>query len=993
MFKLLNRLAWFISLAMWYIISFSIIWLNSYKIWNDDIIWSIVFWIIAWLIFKKIFLSKDFIEGRLDFFAKSIWENYFWKTIKKPNPWIPSTYQEKEATKIKEHIVNKVASAPWIVSSKTKKVIKKPSKSSIAIKKFFSENLLAKIGWILVFLWVLFLLSLVYSAIWPIWKLLIWFTIWFSIFITWIWLDKKDLKNESRILFGIWILINYLVILSWRYIIWDNIDNNILTTWTTFLFLIFNTVFAVVTSLVYKSRTLLLFSFIFAFINPLLVWWSSDNPYTLIWYSLIVAFGWLFLSFKNKDILLAIWVFILANVLFLIAPFNSDIHWIVKLVSSTIISIITIFTVYNIDTKKLSSIFIWSYIFLILLLWSWDNYIKETTSFITYMISILIYFGIWIYYFLKTSFNSLIYLLISPILIILWLSFTWDLISITLALAVITLIYLIWFNFIQNKLPNFLKYIFFTVLWIYIFMTNSFINFENITLELPSFITVLIVSFIFIFTSYYLSTKKDLEFLYSIWTIWWILILAPTIVNKINIIMNSSDTWISENETQFYLSIIWISIFAISNWILPFINKNLINSKKISNIKNLIIWTITGLLFLWFELFNYWNTYFPWITLGFAFVLLAIIYFVLAYFMIDKIWIKQVKKIESYKNIIYSYLAISISVFSLAIALIFSNYEAVISAIWLFEATIMFYFFYKTKEIKIYIVWILLLMVWIIELFTLIDIVKSKDFIFLIPFSLIAISLVLNLKFLNFIKETGKRYFHDILHILWIGILWILLLKIIPSTWHGWSILWVTIFISISSIVYSYCSSKILKIFLITLFTLFLILQTWEFDSIIWKLERDDLNYLIILQYISTTLLWASLIAWNKINKQEKLNIFINIIYSIYLLNITSLYVYDIFNTTFAVTIYWWITSSIILLYGISKDIIKLRTIWLYLVWLTTLKIFLYDVWFGIDDAVSRVVALIVIWILLIIISTRYTKKYWNNIWSELNFKNLKENK
>jgi hypothetical protein len=49
------------------------------------------------------------------------------------------------------------------------------------------------------------------------------------------------------------------------------------------------------------------------------------------------------------------------------------------------------------------------------------------------------------------------------------------------------------------------------------------------------------------------------------------------------------------------------------------------------------------------------------------------------------------------------------------------------------------------------------------------------------------------------------------------------------------------------------------------------------------------------------------------------------------------------------------------LFHGLSKNIIKLRTIGLYLVSLTALKIFLYDIWFGIDDAVSRVVALIVI--------------------------------
>jgi hypothetical protein len=364
----------------------------------------------------------------------------------------------------------------------------------------------------------------------------------------------------------------------------------------------------------------------------------------------------------------------------------------------------------------------------------------------------------------------------------------------------------------------------------------------------------------------------------------------------------------------------------------------------------------------------------------------------MAYIMMEKIWIEKIKKEENSRNAIYSYLAISISVFSLAIALIFSNYESIISSVWLFEATIMFYFFSKTKEYKIFWAWIVLMFIWIIKLFNLVDLVHSKDFMFLIPFSLIAISFILNLKFLDNIKETWNRVFHDILHILWIWTLAVLLVEIIPNTWHGWSILWITIFITITSIIYSYFNSKILKIFFIAIFTGFLFLQVWEFDSIKWKLERDNLNYLIILQYISTILLATSIIIWNKINKQKSLNNILNIILGLYLIIITSIYVYNIFNSTFAVTIYWWVTSSIILFYGIAKDIIKLRTIWLYLISLTTLKIFLYDIWYGLDDAISRVAALIILWILFIVISTRYTKKYWNNITKELSLDNLRSN-
>ncbi|MDP2396310.1 MAG: hypothetical protein Q8S84_02245 [bacterium] len=57
-------------------------------------------------------------------------------------------------------------------------------------------------------------------------------------------------------------------------------------------------------------------------------------------------------------------------------------------------------------------------------------------------------------------------------------------------------------------------------------------------------------------------------------------------------------------------------------------------------------------------------------------------------------------------------------------------------------------------------------MIGVFKLFILIDVVKQRDFLFLIPFSLIFISYVLNIKFLDSIKSGVSRFAHDILHIL-----------------------------------------------------------------------------------------------------------------------------------------------------------------------------------------------------------------------------------
>ena len=110
---------------------------------------------------------------------------------------------------------------------------------------------------------------------------------------------------------------------------------------------------------------------------------------------------------------------------------------------------------------------------------------------------------------------------------------------------------------------------------------------------------------------------------------------------------------------------------------------------------------------------------------------------------------------------------------------------------------------------------------------------------------------------------------------------------------------------------------------------------------------------------------------------------------ALYLLIITTLYVQYIFETPFAVTLYWGILSFTTLSYGISKNILPLRTIGLYLITLTAGKIFLYDIWMSVDNVISRVVALMVVGILMIVLSSMYTKRYGNNLNSEFSPTNL----
>lgn len=953
------------------------------------------------MLVKKIFLSKYFITSRLEVFTNSIQEHLhqnYWTQKFNQKETIQEIVEKSqpltETVETKKTYINTPPREKQ-VNIKDKQILqtKHPSKVVLYIKNFFAENLLAKIGSILVFIGVVFLMSLIWNQIPNVGKIIIGFSIWFTTYTAWVILDKKGLSGEARTLLWTWILINFLVILAWKHLIWDNYtDSGILSTSMAFLFLILNTVFWIVTSMVYKSRTILLFSFIFAYINPFLTGGSSDNPYTLVWYSMIISLGALFIGNKQNDNILKYSAFILGNILLLVAPFSTEIWWITKLIASAILGFLTIINFSQTGKENIPKIFIMNYIFIIgLLLAGADNGILEIgTSFISYMISILFFFAIGIWLFLKKSLKSIWVLFIFPIFIVLWLIFSGSVGFITPALAIIVLAYLIWFNFLESILAPTMKYIFFWILGIFIFIVNSFLSFHFVSLDFTSFITVIIISFIFLFTSYYFSRKDTLEFLYSIWTLWGILTLAPIlVVNRYiqnDTIENTGDTLMRiSQDSMFNISVIAVIFFALLNWILPFINRNL--TKKWANIKNLLVWSIFWILFIGFQLFDYWNTYFPGITLGLSFWGLAIIYFILSYLMMNKIWVENIKSEVSSKNTILSYLFISISLFSLSIALVFANSPEVISTVWLFEATILFYFYNQTRETKVFWLWLMLFIIWILQLFDLN--VAKKDFLFLIPFSIIFASLVYNLKFLDHLKNGARRVFHDIFHIIWIWILANLLIDIIPSAGHGWSIIWVSLFILVLWVIYSQLHSKILKIFYIIVISLVMFGQYDDLSSILHKIDIDEVPYLRILQYATFGTLTTAIILWNKYNNDQYYNKFINSSYVIYTLFIISSFVLDIFNTTFAVTIFWAIVSSMLLFYGISSDKIKLRTIWLYLLSLVLAKIFIYDIWYGLDDAVTRVVALIAIWVLLIIISTRYTRKYGNNLKWEFNFSNL----
>lgn len=753
----------------------------------------------------------------------------------------------------------------------------------------------------------------------------------------------------------------------------------------TFVFLIFNTVFAVITSIVYKSRTLLLFSFIFAYLNPFLIWAKSNGtPYTLSLYSLSVSFWALFLSYfyrTKKDEKASIYLleiaFYLWNILFLVVPFTSSFMWIFKLVFIWILSVSVVSLAYNFNyNDRLWRYFISMYVIFVILLINSMHFILNSwfvllfnCLFLLWMIfSSIFLIANWI-------FKSIKGILFAPLIIILWLLFTWNLYFALPVFSLFAIIYFVIFAILWWVFSVFFSYIYFVVLSIFLILWSVHFRLMSVEFTFMTGCSIAAMSILFQFISYFFSRKKSLEYLYSIWSIWTIFVLLPIIS--------------TDSKSEFFIFwILTLIVYFLLNVIIPFFNKNLIES----NVRNISLWMIAWIVFIWWELYNFWQIakFFPWITTWFAFAALAALYFVLGFAMFNVLglWQKNASK-ENSKDVIYSYLWTALSLFSIAVLIVFSDKAAIVAAIWLFEATILYYFYSLKNDIKVYIWACLLFAIWIWKYLLYTFSMTNGDFAQLIPVSFIWASLILNLKFLKN-NEKQERMVHDIFHVIAMLILCVWVSNIVPHTGKWFSFFAISIIISIIIFIYNLFTSIFLAYILLFLSSIFYFIHATQVWDIFAFLEYNKIASYKIFQYVMLPILWiwvssTYFISW-KLNLIKTKFLIAFVVYSFV---ITSYFVYNLSNNNvFALTIYWALWAFAYLYNWINSDKWKYRTIGLYILTLVLFKILFYDIWYWINDTVFRVVALMFVWALMMYISTLYSKRYpWNllkefNIWS-----------
>ena len=87
--------------------------------------------------------------------------------------------------------------------------------------------------------------------------------------------------------------------------------------------------------------------------------------------------------------------------------------------------------------------------------------------------------------------------------------------------------------------------------------------------------------------------------------------------------------------------------------------------------------------------------------------------------------------------------------------------------------------------------------------------------------------------------------------------------------------------------------------------TFFSCVHIIEIPSILSYLDRKDTPLLKIIQYATTAIIASAGFYFNKFSPKKAFKIALFFILVIYIVIATSLFIYNLFDNTFAITLYW----------------------------------------------------------------------------------------
>ena len=971
----LSRFAWFLSFSLWLFFAYLISDVYSYtymtgteNFFSWGWIWAIVFTLIT----KKVFLSDSFLSSNIaDLNQKGIiheiWSSLI-EDVTSDIQGIRTSNQSLTDENTPESIYTPIESEE-IKTTPPVYIPPEPDKPNWIVT-FFSDRPLAKIGWIILFLAAFFFLSLVWTNVGAIGKVIIWLVFGFSLYGIWVWMDKKGHIAESRTLLWVGIAINTLTLLSGRWIIGDGVTGTLFSDTITLIFLVLNTLFAVVTWLVYNSRTFLVFSFVFAYLIPFLVRSETDSDILMILYVATISLGgyllvWLFSQRNEREDDMK-WLFrtliIGSLILLALTGFGIDTKWELILITLTslILTSVWIYISRKTETRdeSLPSLLISAYIILTCSLFGIGDG-DQTTILIAFlaMIPLMIYTGIFM---IGASIMIYSWILLIPLLlglILLGIFGSWSLVMILL--PIVFLYWLSWL-FLVWVMAGFFQYIFFIAISLFLFISTITIDLRIVDFSGTERLIATLSAIIF--------------FLLSLWSSYRYKLIYLSLVTLIS----SSFILVSSLTPEWGGSWLFYGIFLLITFLYPFF----ISKSFQEQFRSSIAYQVVANLFMIGELFYLGRG--TWFTSeSSSLITLWIIVFVLSLasllysFVLMRshwIWVWWISTLKEQEKVnMVSLLGIPLSLFTLAIAVTFSESPLVVSTAWILESCVLAYYSSRQDNRLILTGSLILLIIGILRLIPFFDSVHSGQFLDLVPVTIIALGLYFSLTFIQNREDEPLGHVYDIFHIFGISMVGYAVMDIVPHTTTGWSLLGLNLFLLLSLWFYVKISSKIISLWMMFLVVIIFIYHLMRMDTL--DMTFGPVSVQLLSLSIGTYGVW-----YLKENHREGKYAFIYAF--IMFLLITSLYVNEISDNIFVVTIYLTIIATVYLLYWINENREKFRTIWLYIGTGVLIKILFFDIWAWMDNLIIRVVALMITWWVMIALSQLYGRRV-NRSWSD----------
>jgi hypothetical protein len=869
----------------------------------------------------------------------------------------------QDMTADRENISGSIPSQGWQRETQPETVYipEEPSKIGLYLHSFFSDRPLAKVGGILLFLGALFFLWLVFAAVGPVGKTLIGLAFGWVLIGIGVWMDHRDITTESRVLFGVGIAVNYLTILSGRHLLGsDTGDGVLLSESLTTVALLLNTGLAIAISLVFRSRVLLGFAFIFAYLTPFLVASSSSSVTLLVIYTTIITLAISIINTvysristsENIEYLQWIWVAGM-TILLSLATLDANATSVMVICGGLCVSVLWLVLSSYRAQISLVPVFAASYIVLFA-----STFVTASYFIVPLSLVALFALGIWLTLQTLLSVGSIV-------------------VFGTLAFGLSLMGYIadggqsIGMLFVSGSLV-------FALFWVLMFRTASLLlgtvallGFAWLTL-----VGITVTDPVAIDLSAIISTRAMAMFLLLGASVFAIrlreaLYLLMAIILS-GILMIYPDTF----AMSISVTTAALAVYLLISLIVPYILMG--DDRAISHRPALLVSLPVSALVITTAIYQIGYIEFPGLAMGVAYILQAVVY--LAYGMLLSSRILPTTGGAGIaalpapqKTDLLVLFALPLSLFTLALAFVFGDLPGMMSLAWVLESTILYLVYTRLSDIRIYIAACLVFLIGIVRQVVLMDSLMQRDYISLAILAIMMVSVFVSLYLLRSDKH-HSRILHDIIHIGAILGIGYGISRIVPVTTYGWSLLGISTFVLILANLYRSFGQLIHRQFLSVVFILFCFFFFSRFDG----LDKIDILPLIV-QFSAIGIIIA--IGYSGYRSRDTLGYADLSLSLIAALIISSLYV-DHFFGVFAVSIYLTAIAALVIIRGISTDHSLLRTVGLYVGTVALVKILFYDLWQDDLGAITRVVALMIAGGVMMYLSQLYGK-YVSRSWQD----------